>query len=144
MKVERLQIGGLMFFAIIAALLAGCVSTPDPIDQLVTDLSSTHGFWINGIGRDVILPKTASPEQVIKQVFHTAFFDKGQVTSYKILNIRQVHIQGVSPELYTAVLVQTNFGKKIVLLKYQEHFASWWNRVYDANRTRYEKKITLN
>jgi type IV pilus biogenesis protein CpaD/CtpE len=127
-------------FVIIAALLAGCATAPDPIDHLVADLSSTHGFWVNGLGMNVKLPKTASPEQVVEQVFQTATFEKGRVTSYKFLKVRQVHIQFYSPESYTAALVQTNFGEKIVLFKYEEDFGSWWNRVYDANRTYFKKK----
>ena len=125
------------FFAIIAALLSGCATTPDPIDHLVADLSATHGFWTNGIGRDIVLLKTASTEQVVEQVFKTAIFEKGRVTTYKILKVRQVHIQVNTPELYTAVLVQTDLGKKITLFRFQEHFGNWWYRVYDANKAHY-------
>ena len=74
------------------ALLAGCATTPDPVDHLVADLDATHGFWINGIGMDIRLPKTASTERVVEQVFKTAIFQSGRVTSYKILKIRQVGI----------------------------------------------------
>ena len=113
--------------------------TSNPIAHLVADLSSSHGLWINGIDQVVNLPKTASIEQVIEQVFQTARLEKGWVTSYTILKIRQVHIQVSTPDLYTAVLVRTTLGKKAVLLRYQERFGSWWYRVYDANRTYYEK-----
>lgn len=35
-------------------------------------------------------------------------------------------------ETYTAVLTETDLGKKIVLLKYERPGLGWWNRVYDA------------
>ncbi len=157
-------------FAIIGAMFVGCARTPDAIDQLVADLSSTHGMWINGFTLDIHLPATQSTQQVVEQVFKQAIFDTGRaipavtgkVTSYKILKIRQVHIFNNSPQpdiwtrvfslfklerlspsyglvptdLYTAVLVQTNFGEKIVLL---QAGGTWWCRCYDANRVYYAK-----
>ena len=114
------------FFAIIAALLVGCATTPDPIDRLVTDLSATHGLWVNGIDQGVDLPKTASPKQVVQQVFRMA-----GITRYKFLKIREVRIPvGMPEELYTAVLAQTSPGEKIVLIRYE--LGHWWYRIYDA------------
>lgn len=128
----------LIFIFIIAAFLVGCARTPDAIDLLVADLSSTHGMWLNGYFLDIRLPKNASTQEVIEQVFKEAIFDTGKVTSYKILRTRQVHIADSSEtDLYIAVLVHTNFGEKIILLKRGE---DWWCRYYDANRT-YFKKI---
>jgi hypothetical protein len=129
-----------LFYIVIAASLAGCVTKPDPIDHLVADLTATHGFWINGIGINVRLPKTASTEQVIAQVFQTAIFEHGRVTSYKIMKVRQVEIPVSKPESYTAVLCQTNLGEKIVLIRFEESFGSWWNRTYDANKAHYYEK----
>ena len=136
------------FIAIFVALLTSCATTPDPIDHLVADLSATHGLWINGIGVGIDSPKTASTEQLVEQVFKKALFNTGRatppvvesVTSYKILRIRQVRIQGIKVEKYTAVLVQTNLGEKIVLLKFQEDFGHWWFRYYDANQAHYYEK----
>jgi len=119
-------------------LLIGCDSTPDQIDRLVADLSSSNGMWLNGYQSIIHLPDSASPKQVVAQIFKEAEFDAGQrtstterVTSYKILKIRQVHIpsHGES-DLYTAVLVQTDRGEKIILLRRGD---GWWWRYYDAN-----------
>ena len=130
---------------VIAALLTGCARTPDAIDGLVADLSSTHGMWINGYSLDIRLPNTASTEQVVEQVFKQAIFDtgratppvSGKVTSYKILKTRRVYIPNDSQsDTYTAVLVETNFGQKIILLK---PGSTWWCRYYDANRIYYAK-----
>jgi hypothetical protein len=92
------------------------------------------------------LPKAASIKQVLAGVFPMTGMDKGQVTTYEIANgvtscqilkTRQVYTGPVSgnvpPESYTAVLVQTNLGEKIVLLKYEGDSLDWWSRVYDTN-----------
>jgi len=55
-----------------------------------------------------------------------------QGASYQILQVRQVRIPGSLPDLYAAVLVQTNAGEKIVLLKYAGGALGWWSRIYDA------------
>jgi hypothetical protein len=130
---------------IFAALLAGCAKLPkahmaattppaiasDPIDQLVTDLSATHGMWLNGMFPILDLPETASPEEVIERRFDMGL-PFGKVANYKILRIRQIRIPFTenSSVLYTAVLVQTDSGKKIVLLKFTGR--NWWSRVFDA------------
>ncbi len=116
---------------ILIALWAGC-ATADPIDNLVTNLSSSHGMWINGIAPIIELPETATTEQVVERVFKMTGFDEGQVTRFKILETRTVHIQGSVPDLYTAVLVETKFGEKIVLLRYEGKTIGWWSRVYKS------------
>ena len=71
---------------------------------------------------------------VIKRAFEMTGFDKGHVTNYKILEIRQVRIRGSLPDLYTAALVRTGVGEKIVLFQYQLPAFGWWSRIVDANR----------
>jgi hypothetical protein len=128
---------------IVAAMLVGCATASDPIDHLAADLFSTHGFWRNGLSQGIHLPETAKPEQVVEQFFKISYFEHGKVTNYTILKIRKVHIQYCEPE-YTAVLVQTNFGEKIVLFRYEPKSPDlgWWNRVFDANRIYFQKKST--
>ncbi|MGA2867154.1 MAG: hypothetical protein ABSF95_21975 [Verrucomicrobiota bacterium] len=105
---------------------------PDPIQRLVARLSSSHGLWQNGLFPKLDLPATASTEQVVSRVFQMSGFDKGHVTTHRILETRQVRIPGSLPDIYTAVLVDTDLGKKIVLLKHEGPAAGWWSRVYDA------------
>jgi hypothetical protein len=129
---------------IIVIVMAGCASPPeprvaatptatvsDPIERLVADFSASYGLWENGTFPMLGLPETASTDEVVAKTFKMTGFDKGQVTSYKILKIRQAHIRGSLPDLYTAVLVQTDFGEKIVLFKYVGSSVGWWSRVYD-------------
>jgi hypothetical protein len=124
---------------IVVLCLTSCATKPDPIDRLASDFSSSHGLWENGAFPMLGLPATASTEEVVAKTFKMTGFDKGHVTSYKILKIREIHIQGSLPDLYTAVLVQTDFGEKIVLFKYVGSSVGWWSRVYDANRTYYKQ-----
>jgi ankyrin repeat protein len=129
----------LSIFAFIAGLLlAGCASTPSPIDRLVADLSSTHGMWRNGYFFEAHLPKTATAEQIVKEYFKVMPFEQGKVSSYKILRAHQVNVpESVKDEIYTAVLVETTFDEKIVLFRFEN--GGWWSRAYDANKTYYQK-----
>ena len=123
------------FFIILAALLVGCATTkqPDPIDQLVTRLSSS-GVWMNGVSPKIDMPPSASAEQIVKIVLEQEVGPNiARVTSYKILDARPVHFSGLNLN-FTAALVQTNVGQKIVLFTNfgaDFHFR-WWSRVYDT------------
>ena len=121
----------LLFFVIIAVVLVGCTTTRNPvdhnpIDQLVTSLSSSHGLWRRSSPPAIKLPATASTKEVVAQAL------EGKVASYKILKSRPVQIQGSLSDLYTAVLVQTNAGEKIVIFRYEEEAAGWRTWVFDV------------
>jgi hypothetical protein len=136
-------------FSNIASLLTGCATTPeasvtppaprvvasDPVERLVARLSSSHGLWQNGLFPKLDLPATASTKQVVSRVFPMTGFDKGHVAEHRILETRQVRIPGSLPDSYTAVLVDTDFGRKILLLKHEGPAVGWWSRVYDAERS---------
>lgn len=99
--------------------------TTDPIDQLVARLSASHGMWNMGLSSGVNMPKTATPEEVIKRRIPEG-------AHYKILSMRQIHIPGtVGAETYTAALIQADSGQKIVIAGYIQA-VGWWTRVYDA------------
>lgn len=139
-----------MRFALLLAIvgiLCGCstkqaahsTATPKPaavqadaIETLVSRLSSSHGLWENGLFPKLDLPASASTEQVVARVFQMTGFDKGRVENYHILEIRRVRIPWAGLDSYTAVLVDTELGKKIVLLKHEGPAVGWWSRVYDA------------
>ncbi|MBN1384176.1 MAG: hypothetical protein JW983_04750 [Elusimicrobia bacterium] len=120
-----------VFYLVLVVLFTGCATAPDRIDSLVTRLSSDH-LWQNGEYPILGLPKSASTEQVVAKVFKMTGFDKGHVTKYKILKVREVRITGSLPDVYTAVLVSTDFGNKIVLIRYDGPNLGWWSRVYDT------------
>jgi hypothetical protein len=65
-------------------------------------------------------------------------FDLGRMTSFRILEIRPVLVsEGVIQHLYTAILADTNLGRKIVLMGYIKGEGSttayWWRRIYNAD-----------
>ncbi len=108
---------------------------PDAIDTFVAALSANGGLWLNGI--DSIQESQAStPEEVVSETLRKAKFEAGLVTSYQILEIREVHI-GEFPGTYTLALTDTNLGPMIVIMQYVEGKDStsgyWWRRMYDAS-----------
>jgi hypothetical protein len=85
------------------------------------------------------LPEIAAPEEVLRTALEKLGFDSGKVRQYKPLETRRVNIRGSLPNSYTAMLVDTDLGQKVVLIKYAGPTVGWWSRVYDANRTYYRK-----
>jgi hypothetical protein len=121
------------FCFVLAALLAGCATAPDPVDRLVTGLSASNGIWQDGSSPRLDLPETASPELVVRAVFLKTRFGRRQVKHCYILKIRQVQIPGGLTDDYTAVLVQTDLGEKIVLYHFFPEIGCW-NRVFDVTK----------
>ena len=135
-----------LIFSIIALLLAGCTQTPDDIDRLVAELAPTNGMWRNGYSHNVSLPETASLEQVTEEYCKHEEFITGRtappvntkVKTWQILKIRQVHIPDwTGADIFTAVLIATDSGNKILFLKPDHSIHgqtnSWYTRGYDAN-----------
>jgi hypothetical protein len=106
----------------------------DPISRLVDRLSRSNGLWINGASPVLDLPDAASTEQLLQRVFERTGFDAGRVTAHTLLTVRDVRIPvGSVSETYTAALVDTNLGRKIVLLQHATPTGGWWSRAYDAD-----------
>jgi hypothetical protein len=131
------------------ALLSGCTFTEeppvgraplkpeaeapaDPIDALVASLAKTGGMWLNGISPVLELPEDAPFEDLVAEFFQKVSYEGGPIGSIAIEEIRPVSIPpGFDSDRYTAVLVHTNLGRKILLLQFQKS-DRWWCRVYDA------------
>lgn len=112
----------------------GTNKTPDEIDWLVANLGSSYGGFTWGMVQSVHLPETASTEEVVSNISKRPSIDKALAT-YKILEIRQIRFPLIS-DPYTAVLVQTAVGRKIVLFRYEGKEIGWWYRAYDAKNSR--------
>src|SRR5688500_8799280 len=67
-------------------------------------------------------------------MFDMISFDRVRVKHHKTLEERAVQIRGSLPDRYTAALVETDLGEKIVLLQHQGDVVGWWSRVYDSDR----------
>lgn len=105
----------------------------DPIEALVERLSLTHGMWVNGFAPKIDLPANAPTNQILEQMFKVIGFNNGRVTSYQIVEMRQVRIHGGFQDTnFMAVLVETNLGRKVVLLQHQISSVGWWSRTYDT------------
>ena len=65
---------------------------PDPIGVLVARLSTTDASWKRGLFPEIDLPATASPRQVVKEVFRRTFFGTKLVARYQVLETRRMPI----------------------------------------------------
>jgi hypothetical protein len=111
-------------------VIPGLEPNPDAIDRLAASLSSSHGLWVNGIyPLPIDLPSSATIPEVIARVFHDSRFEAGRVSDYKILQNQDVVIL-YGDNHFTMVLVKTNLGQMIVMIKYSTN--GWWYRTYNA------------
>ncbi len=108
------------------------VAPSDPIDALVAQLSKAGGIWVNGITPVLDFPETTPTAEIVAAYFQKVSFSEGEITSQTLQEVRQVRIADSLPnEQYTAALVETNLGRKILLMQYSQH-SGWWCRVFDA------------
>jgi len=134
--------------ALIAILLVGCSPagpSPSntlpvgPIERLTVKLSQSStnlmGFP-NGPWHPVGLPGTAVPADIASRALQHEQSRHGSATNLSIVEVREVSItlNEREPRLYTAVLVNTEGGQKVVLLRGSLSAAgtNLLARVYDA------------
>ena len=108
--------------------------TPDAIDWLVADLGSSYGVFQNGAVTSLNLPETASAEEVVSNAFKKDWFYKIPA-HYSILESRKIEFP-LLRDKYTAALVETGIGRKIVLYEYAGSEIGWF-RIYDAPKSFY-------
>jgi hypothetical protein len=82
---------------------------------------------MNGLFPTIPLPASANPQQVVAECLGNARFDK-----YAIAEVRDVTIPSAPSTKYSAILADSNLGRKIVLLQYVGPSNGWWTRIYDA------------
>lgn len=101
------------------------------IDSLVAELSA-NPLWTNGISPGLDSPPEATSETILDEMFTRISFDEGPVTDYRITEQREVLI---SPETepYRALELETDQGRKLVLLRYvRDSQPRWWSRVFNV------------
>jgi hypothetical protein len=101
----------------------------DSIARLVAKLES-QPMWTNGGFPKIDLPETAKLDKIVAAGLDKISFDKGKATTHTIVDSRVVKIAPDAHE-YTAVLLDTNRGRKIMLLQWQGSVTGWWSRVFD-------------
>jgi hypothetical protein len=125
---QSFRANAFFWMALTAMLLVGCAPR-DPIAKLVANLSrsQTEGGMIfpSGPYHRISSSPTAPMTEVVAQAFKYSFRDRSAATNFTILTIRQVRICGYA-ELarlgdvdYTAVLVRTALGQRILLLQFR-------------------------
>jgi hypothetical protein len=119
-------------FSIFVVVLGGCGTRIDPLDRISEDLSASHGTWSQGVFPKLQLAETATADEVISGVLQRTSFDYGRITEHKILEVRRLRGPAGRADKYIAALVDTDFGVKIVLIKYAGPRVGWWSHVYDA------------
>ena len=119
------------FIAAIVVMLSGC-SHDDPIDRLMAKVS--HERVGSYLFTPINLPETASPEQLIAALYDRGHFHDEHLTDIKIVEIRAVQTrprdERIPAESYTAVLLDTSAGRKIML--FQPIKGGWYFKMYDA------------
>jgi hypothetical protein len=109
--------------------------TFDPIAVLVEDLSASHGAWRNGLVPDLGLAGDTPIEALVARRFETPLLD-GKISQFDVVDSRNITITERGVELprsdYTAVLVNTNLGQKIVILRFNVASGKWFNKVFDS------------
>ena len=108
-------------------LLLACV-TSDPISDLAKRLNSQNGMWINGLYPEILLPPTASTTEVINEAVKISGFDEGHIKEYHIVTTRKLLLNDGNLHEYTAILLDSDRGRKILLMRHNGH--SWWTRFY--------------
>jgi len=138
---------GAILLALVLLLLAPVVHREDwkikdttyhnvQVSQVKTDTLSITLF--DGAGRINLSDLTAgfqtklrdaasaSPEELISRV--------EEVKTHKILKIEQVHLEDAAPRYFTAVLVQTDIGERVVLLTPGSPGSDWTYRIFQAGQ----------
>ena len=107
-------------------------TTTDPaIDKLIAQvlpLNEPHLLW-NGIVIIHFQLSSDSIKEAVAKFFEEKNFHNQTITKFKILKIQETTDRETS-----AVLVDTNSGKKIILLKKPYRPTDYWlGLIYDAN-----------
>lgn len=101
----------------------------NPISNLVDEFSQ-NPMWENGTFPFIDLPRTAKPEEVVAAYFSKTTDTKGKIKDFEILETREVKIPGSLPDSYTAVWCGTDFGGRIILMKFISPESGWWTRSF--------------
>ncbi len=115
-------------------VLAGC-GPRDPVDRLMHRVSN-ETVWSYPF-KAIDLPATATPEELVAALSKRRVLELGhfEFRGYKISQIRSVQTEPPESDKYTAVVLETSLGQKIVLLQPIQrgtNWGGWYYETYDA------------
>lgn len=123
----HLRNGARRFLAIVFALILAC-SPRDPIDNLVKKLSSDP-YWYNGYEYPLRLPPNVSQVDLVLEALKHSDLPQPTPASIHIASHRDVIIHNIT---YSAFLLETDVGRRIVLLQYVALLHGWRHFVFEA------------
>ena len=124
---------------LVALVLASCagreVHETDPINSLVKKLNATNGSWISGIYSPIALPAGSTPATVLDAALKQYGYMKGtrRIATYRIEEVREVKLDLGSMYTFSAILVEADVWRKILLFRQDEEPGQWWTRFYDVS-----------
>lgn len=133
-------------FVICLLLLMGCKRSPrDPIDALMEELPNARLHY-NFV--PLPLPATASLESLIREMATTGRLKHFGISTFTNRETRSVHtklrerdlqdlrkhgaLNEWQPEYFTAVLLDTDAGRKVLLLRHLGKNRGWYYRIHDS------------
>jgi hypothetical protein len=125
----------LFLIFVTGVFLLGCsrrIASPDAIDNLMVEVA--HEEVPSYLYQSIKLPATATPEQLVSALSKGGdmYWTGMKITSFKIVNVRAAQSGPDAWEHYTAVLLDTNVGQKILLLRPEPDGSGWYHKLYDA------------
>jgi hypothetical protein len=103
----------------------------DAIDTLIAKLNGSH-VWRNGRYPSIRLPSNAPIDAVVEEAIGKVGFNEGRVEHYTVVSARSVYLDSYRNQEYCALLIDTNLGRKILLMTHEGDATGWWTRFYDA------------
>lgn len=102
----------------------------DPIGKVEAYIKGSM-LWTNGLSPKIDLPASAKPEEVLAAFLEKASFDKGKVTSPKIVATRAIAVSSAETHPYTAVYFESEQGNYVIVMRHEGSETGWWTKAFD-------------
>jgi len=102
----------------------------DPIGEVEAYIKDSP-LWTNGVSPKIDLPVSAKPEEVLAAFLEKASFDKGKVTSPKIVATRVIAVSSAETHPYTAVYFESEQGNYVIVMRHEGVETGWWTKAFD-------------
>jgi hypothetical protein len=107
--------------------------SPDSIGKVEAYIKESPA-WTNGLSPKINLPASARPEEVLAALLKKASFDKGKVTSPKIVATRAIATSSSGDNPYTAVHFESEQGNYVIVMRHEGVGTGWWTKTFDPEK----------